>query len=306
MREAEIDAGPLRIAYREYGSADGWPCIMGHGFPYDVEAYADVGPLLAEAGARVLVPWLRGYGGTRFKPHLTMRSGEQAVLGGDMLALMDALGIERAVLGGYDWGGRAACIVAALWPDRVAGLVTGNAYNIFDHAKANEPLPAKMEVALWYQYFFHSERGRRALIEDRRDVCRTLWQMWSPSWGFSDVDFTASARSFDNPDFVDVVIHSYRHRYGLVPGDPAVAHIETRLTAQPVITVPTIAIDGEVDGVRGPTGGNPDKFSGPYDYRIWPDAGHNLPQEKPGDWVQAVLDVRAMGDTGLAGAGPLP
>ncbi|MEM7189695.1 MAG: alpha/beta hydrolase [Pseudomonadota bacterium] len=294
MREAEIEAGQLRVAYRDYGPEDGWPCIMGHGFPYTPEAYAEAAPLLADAGARVIVPWLRGYGPTRFLDPMTPRSGEQAALGADMLALMDALGIERAFVGGYDWGGRAACITAALWPERVEGLVSGNSYNIFDHSKANEPLPAALEAPLWYQYFFHSERGRRALIQDRRDVTRQLWKMWSPTWDFTEETFEASARDFDNPDFVDVVIQSYRHRYALVPGDPALAHIDTQLTAQPVVTVPTVSIDGEVDGVRPPIGGQYEQFSGPYDYRIWPDAGHNLPQERPQEWAQAVLDVRQM------------
>ena len=183
-----IDAGVLSIAYVEYGPASGWPCILGHGFPYDVHAYADAGPILADAGARVIVPYLRGFGPTRLLKADTPRSGEQAALGVDLLALMDALGIERAVLGGYDWGGRAACVVAALWPGRAQALVSGNSYNIQDIARAMEPASPSEEAALWYQYYFHSERGRRGLTKDRREIARLLWRMWSPAWAFDEAD----------------------------------------------------------------------------------------------------------------------
>ena len=296
MTPRRVSAGALDVAYLEYGPADGWPCIMGHGFPYDAHAYAECAPLLAEAGARVIVPWLRGYGPTRFLSDDTPRSGEQAALGADMLALMDALGIGRAVLGGYDWGGRAACVVAALWPDRVTALVTGNAYNIQNIARSWQPAGPAEEAAYWYQWYFHTERGRRGLAADRRGIARLLWQMWSPTWAFDDATFERSAAAFDNPDFVEVVIHSYRHRYGLVPGDPAVAHVETMLTAQPAISVPTVSIDGVDDGVHAHGDGRPGKFSGPFEHRLWPGAGHNLPQEKPADWARAVLDARAMAD----------
>jgi pimeloyl-ACP methyl ester carboxylesterase len=205
---------------------------------------------------------------------------------------MDTLGIGRAVLGGYDWGGRAACVVAALWPDRVAALVSGNSYNIQDIARAMEPAPPAEEASYWYQYYFHSERGRRGLIKDRRTIARQLWQMWSPTWKFDDATFGRSADAFDNPDFVEVVIHSYRHRFGLVAGDPAVAHIETRLTAQPAITVATITIDGDADGVNTGTAHHARKFTGPHQHRVFSQAGHNLPQERPADWAQAVLDAR--------------
>ncbi len=289
-----VRAGPLEVAYLEYGPPQGWPCIMGHGFPYDVHAYAEAAPILAEAGARVIVPYLRGYGPTRFLSMDTPRSGEQAALGADLLALMDALRIERAVVGGYDWGGRAACIVSALWPERVEALVSGNSYNIQNIARSWEPLPAAEEVALWYQYYFHSERGRRGLAKNRGDIARQLWRMWSPNWQFDDATFERSAEAFDNPNFVEVVIHSYRHRYGLVPGDPAVAHIETRLTAQPPITVPTISIDGYSDGVNTGTAHHTKQFTGPHEHRIFPGAGHNLPQERPADWARAVLDARTM------------
>jgi pimeloyl-ACP methyl ester carboxylesterase len=294
MHVKTINSGVLSVAYQEYGPTDGWPCIMGHGFPYDVHAYAQVAPILAEAGARVLVPYLRGYGHTRFLNSNTPRSGEQAALGADLRAFMDKLEIGHAVLGGYDWGGRAACIVSALWPDRVAALVSGNSYNIQDIARAMEPAPPAEEASYWYQYYFHSERGRRGLIKDRRAIARQLWRMWSPNWDFDDATFAQSADAFDNPDFVDVVIHSYRHRFGLVAGDPSVADIEVRLSQQPPISVATITIDGDDDGVNSGTSHHARKFNGPHQHRIFARAGHNLPQEKPADWAQAVLDARAM------------
>jgi pimeloyl-ACP methyl ester carboxylesterase len=293
--QTRIVATPaLEIACLEHGPPDGWPCILGHGFPYDVHAYGEVAPRLAAAGARVLVPWLRGYGPTRFRSDETPRSGEQAALGADLLAFMDALGIARAVLGGYDWGGRAACVVAALWPERAEALVTGNSYNIQDIARSGEPLPAIEEAALWYQYYFHSERGRRGLERDRRDIARTLWRMWSPTWAADEATFARTAASLDNPDFVPVVIHSYRHRFGLVPGDPAVAHVETRLTAQPAIAVPTVAIDGDADGVSPGTAHHRRHFGGPFEYQVFRGAGHNLPQERPADWADAVLAARRL------------
>jgi pimeloyl-ACP methyl ester carboxylesterase len=293
-----ITAGVLEVAYLETGPSDGWPCVQCHGFPYDVQAYAAVAPLLAAAGARVIVPYLRGYGPTRFLSRDTPRSGEQAVLAADLLALLDALAISRAVLAGYDWGGRAACIVAALWPERVVALVSANAYNIQNIAQALEPASPEQEAAFWYQYYFHTERGRRGLTENRRGITRLLWQRWSPQWSFDDTTFENTAPAFDNPDFVDVVIHSYRHRYGLVPGDPAAAHIETRLVAQPAISVPSITIDGTDDGVLiGSTSSHARKFTGPHEHRVFAGAGHNLPQERPAEWAQAVLDAREMAQT---------
>ncbi len=294
METKTVEAGVLNVAYRAYGPADGWPCILGHGFPYDVHTYEEVAPLLAEAGAQVIVPWLRGYGPTRFLSPDTPRSGEQAALGADLLALMDALGIERAVLAGYDWGGRAACIVSALWPDRVVALVSGNSYNIHDVPHSWEPLPPEEEQMLWYQYYFHSERGRRGLKGNRRALAHYLWRLWSPNWEFDEATFARSAEAFDNPDFVDVVIHSYRVRFGLVPGDPAFAHIETRLVAQPPITVPAITIDGDADGVNSGTAHHADRFTGPHEHRVFAGMGHNMPQERPAEWAQAVLDARAM------------
>ncbi|TNF62863.1 MAG: alpha/beta hydrolase [Burkholderiales bacterium] len=301
-----VDAGVLRVAFLEQGPTSGWPCILCHGFPYDVHAYAGVMAPLADAGARVIVPYLRGFGPTRFLSPHTPRSGEQAALAADLLALMDALQISSAVLAGYDWGGRAACIVSALWPQRVQALVSGNAYNIQDIARSGEPQPAQVEAALWYQYYFHAERGRRGLAGDRRGIARLLWRMWSPGWAFDDATFERTAAAFDNPDFVEVVIHSYRHRFALVPGDPAVAHIEKQLTLQPPIPVPTIAIDGSADGVNSGTRHHAGHFTGPYRHRVFAGAGHNLPQERPQDWVQAVLDARALaaGQGGWAAVSP--
>jgi len=297
-----VNTDVLQIAYLEAGSTTGWPCILNHGFPYDVECYRASIDALVAAGAHLYIPYLRGYGPTRFLSPKTPRSGEQAVLAQDLVSFMDAISIEKSVLAGFDWGGRAACIVAALWPERVVALVSGNSYNIQDIAQSGVPATAAEESAYWYQYYFHSERGRRGLQENRRGIARLLWERWSPTWEFTDADFDRSALSFDNEDFVDVVIHSYRHRYGLVPGDPRVAHIETRLTTQPGIEVPTIAIDGDVNGVSVSTADHAPKFTGKYEYRLFEDTGHNLPQERPGLWAQAIIDAKAMSDR--SGTGP--
>ena len=294
MEFKKIRAGVLNVAFWEAGPRYGWPCIMGHGFPYDVLAYEQVTPLLVNEGARVIIPYLRGYGPTRFISDITPRSGEQAALGSDLLALMDALEINQAVVGGYDWGGRAACVVSALWPERVTALVSGNSYNIQNISKSTEPIPAVQEAALWYQYYFQSERGRRGLTRGRRDIALQLWKMWSPAWNFDDATFNATASAFDNPDFVDVVIHSYRHRYGLATGDPMLIDMEAKLAHQPSISVPAVTIDGDVDGVNIGTAHHLNRFNGPHEHRIFSQAGHNLPQERPVDWAQAVLDARAM------------
>jgi pimeloyl-ACP methyl ester carboxylesterase len=264
-----------------------------HGFPYDIHAYSEVAPILSKAGCRVIVPYLRGYGPTRFLNQETPRSGEQAALGADLLALMDALAIPQAVLAGYDWGGRAACVVAALWPERCKGLVSFNSYNIQNIAQAMVPDLPENEHRLWYQYYFHSERGRAGLEKDRRAVTHLLWKLWSPTWRFNEDTFSKSAPSFDNPDFVDVVIQSYRHRFGLVEGDPAYAQIEARLGQQPAITVPTITFDGEDDGVRPPSrvGPHAQRFTGLRSHRVIPGVGHNMPQEVPEIFADAVLEL---------------
>ena len=288
-----IEAGVLDIAYFETGAADGPPVFLMHGFPYDIHTYAEVAPMLAEAGCRVIVPYLRGYGATRFLDAATPRSGEQAALGADLLALMNALHIPRAVLAGYDWGGRAACVVAALWPERCAGLVSFNSYNIQNIDKGMEPEKAENEHRYWYQYYFHNERGRAGLEKDRRGITRLLWKLWSPTWTFDDATFERSAAAFDHPDFVDVVVHSYRHRFGLVPGDPAYDYIERQLAAQPPIAVPTITFDGIDDGVREPADASAHaaKFTGQRSHRLVPGVGHNMPQEAPRLFADAVLEL---------------
>ena len=288
-----IRAGVLDIAYYESGPANGPPVFLMHGFPYHIHTYEEVAPIVADAGCRVIVPYLRGYGPTRFVSEATPRSGEQAALGADLLALMDALAIERAVLAGYDWGGRASCVVAALWPQRCAGLVSFNSYNIQNIAKGMQPDTPENEHRLWYQYYFHSERGRAGLAKDRRGVTKLLWKQWSPTWEFDDATFERSAAAFDHPDFVDVVIQSYRHRYGLVQGDPAYADIERRLAAQPVISVPTITFDGADDNVRppAPAAAFAHRFSGPRSHRLVPGVGHNMPQEAPRIFADAVLEL---------------
>ena len=292
-----IQAGVLDVALYETGPADGSPVFLMHGFPYDIHAYVEVAPLLATRGCRVIVPYLRGFGPTRFLSDATPRSGEQAALGADLLALMDALAIPRAVLAGYDWGGRAACVVAALWPERCAGLVSLNSYNIQNIAMAMTPDTPKNEYSLWYQYYFHNERGRAGLAADRRGICGLLWKLWSPTWPFDDATFERSAAAFDNPDFVDVVIQSYRHRFGLVAGDPALLDIERRLAAQPAITVPSITFDGTSDGVRppAPAAQHAHHFTGPRSHRIVTDVGHNMPQEVPQVFAEAVFELVQQG-----------
>jgi pimeloyl-ACP methyl ester carboxylesterase len=288
-----IDAGVLNIAYYEAGPADGPAVMLLHGFPYDIHSYVDVAPMLAVQGCRVIVPYLRGYGPTRFRDPTTFRSGEQAAMGADLMALMDALSISRAVFAGYDWGGRAACVGAALWPERCIGLVCVNSYLIQNIAKAMAPAKAAQEVALWYQYYFQLERGRAGLAANRRDIAKILWKQWSPNWQFDEACFERTAAAHDNPDYVDVVIHSYRHRFGLADGDPRYADIQRRLAALPAITVPAITLDGDGDGVAPATDGTASaaKFAGPRSHRVIPRAGHNLPQEEPEAFAAAVMEV---------------
>jgi pimeloyl-ACP methyl ester carboxylesterase len=288
-----VDAGVLNIAYYEEGPADGPVVMLLHGFPYDIHSYVDVAALLAAQGCRVIVPYLRGYGETRFRDPATPRSGEQAAVGADLMALMDALGIQRAVFAGYDWGGRAACIGAALWPERCIGLVSVNSYLIQDIANAMRPARPEREVPLWYQYYFQLERGRAGLAANRRGITRILWQQWSPNWHFDEPTLERTAAAHDNPDYVDVVIHSYRHRYGLADGDPQYADIQRRLAALPVITVPAITLDGDADGVASVTDGKSSaaKFTGRRSHRVIPRAGHNLPQEEPEAFAGAVMEL---------------
>lgn len=288
-----VRAGVLDVAYEAAGPASGPAVVLLHGFPYDVRAYDAVVPPLLRAGFRTIVPYLRGYGPTRFVADETPRSGQQAALGCDLLALLDALALPSAVLAGYDWGGRAACIVAALWPCRARGLVTCGGYNIQDIAGSVVPLDPEQEHRFWYQYYLHRARGRAGLAAHRRAFCRLLWRLWSPSWRFDEAAFERTAASFDNPDFVDVVVQSYRHRFGLAPGDHALETIEHRLASQPAITVPTIALEGGDDGVGPPDAADQGAlhFSGPYRRQVVPGVGHNLPQEWPEGFATAVLEV---------------
>jgi pimeloyl-ACP methyl ester carboxylesterase len=288
-----IDAGVLNIAYFEQGPAIGPVAILLHGFPYDIHSYVDVAPLLAARGFRVIVPYLRGFGATRFRDKTTLRSGEQAALGADVIALMDALRIKRAVLAGHNWGGRAACVAAALWPDRCAGLVTVNSYLIQDLGRAMVPIGPEYEAALWYEYYFQIERGRAGLTANRREIARILWEEWSPGWDFDDATFDRTAAAHDNSDYVDVVIHSYRHRFGQAAGDPQYAGLQQRLASLPPITVPAVTLDGDADGVlpAGDGRASAAKFTGRRVHRVVPGVGHNVPQEAPEAFAAAVMAV---------------
>lgn len=288
-----IRAGVLDVAYEEAGRADGVPVILLHGFPYDVRAFDEVAPLLAAAGCRVIAPYLRGYGPTRFLYPNTPRSGQQAVLAHDVLALMDAMSIDRAVLAGFDWGSRSACIVAALWPERALGIVCGAGYIIQDIARSLEPASPEQERRYWYQYYLHGERGRRGLEKYRFEIGKLLWRLWSPSWKFDDATYARTAKSFENPDFVAVAVHSYRHRYGLAPGDPAAEDTERRLAALPPVAVPAIALHGADDDVTpaAPADRQARFFTGRYESRTLKGIGHDIPQEAPREFADAVLAV---------------
>jgi len=303
MTVLSIDAGVLNVTYVESGPSDGWPVVLLHGFPYDIHAYDAVADILAAEGARVIVPYLRGYGPTRFLSPDTPRSGQQGALGADLLALLDALRIGTATVAGYDWGGRAACVVSALWPQRVRGLVSVQSYNIQNIAKSGQPAAPEDEHRFWYQYYMHVERGRAGLAQNRYDFCKLLWRLWSPKWEFTDETYDRTANAFDNPDFVDVVIQSYRHRFALAAGDPAYEDIERRLAEQPKISVPAITIDGDADGVAGPAGTAraASKFTGPHEHRVFEGIGHNVPQEAPEQFAEAVLDCAAIGTSAAGG-----
>jgi pimeloyl-ACP methyl ester carboxylesterase len=290
----QIDAGVLSVGYFEAGPADGPAVILLHGFPYDIHSYGEVAPLLAAAGWRVIVPHLRGHGTTRFLKADTPRTGQQSAVAQDIIALMDALGIRRALLAGYDWGARTACVAAVLWPARVAGVVSVNGYLVQDIARAGVPIPAKIEAGLWYQYYFATERGRSALVANRRDIARTIWAYNSPGWRFDEATFERSMASLDNPDYVAIVIHNYRFRLGLEPGHPAYAALEQLLASLPPVTVPAITLDGAADGVVPANDGKAQagRFSGPRSHRVVPGAGHNLPQEAPQAFADAVLSLQ--------------
>jgi pimeloyl-ACP methyl ester carboxylesterase len=284
-----VPAGALDVSVLSWGDEAAEPVILLHGFPYAAIGWSACGEVLAGMGYRVLAPELRGYGATRFRDAVTRRSGAQGALGADLLALMETLGIRRAVLAGHDWGGRAACVVAALWPERVRGLLTVGGWNIQDLASSLAPGSPAQEARHWYQWYFHTARGAAALAgrETRRALCREIWRMWSPGWAFSEDEFAASAEAWDNPDFAAVVIHSYRHRHQAVAGDPAHAGIEAALALRPVIAVPTLQVDGGADGVAAPRDDRA-RFAGPFAREVWEGVGHHPGQEAPERFAAAV------------------
>jgi pimeloyl-ACP methyl ester carboxylesterase len=283
----------LEIGYEEWGDAAGVPVVLLHGFPDDAHAWSEVAPPLAAQGCRVLAPYLRGYGPTRFRDATAPRMAQQAALGQDLVDFLDALGIERAALGGYDWGGRAACITAILAPARVRALVTIGGYNVQNTIAAPVPASALQERANWYQWYFNTERGHLGLEKNRREICRLLWRDWSPGWRFDDATFEQAAAAFDNPDFVPVVIHSYRHRYRNAPGEPRFDAIERRLAERPRIDVPSVILHGRDDGVDPPARSekHPALFPAGTERRVIPDAGHFLPREQPGAVVDALRSL---------------
>jgi pimeloyl-ACP methyl ester carboxylesterase len=291
----QIDAGVLRVGYAELGPADGSPVILLHGWPYDIHTYVDVGPLLAAKGYRVIVPFLRGHGTTRFLSDGTMRNAQQSALAADTIDLMDALGIEKAILGGCDWGARTVNIVAALWPERCKAMVSVSGYLIGSPQLGMVPLPPKAELQWWYQYYFATDRGRAGYQMYTRDFAKLIWQLASPQWNFDDATFDRSAAAFDNPDHVDIVMHNYRWRLGLAGGEPKYADLDNRLAEFPAIAVPSITLEGDANGAPHPDPGTyAKKFSGRYAHRlITGGIGHNLPQEAPEAFAQAVIDVAA-------------
>jgi len=289
----QIDAGVLDVGYAEAGRADGPPVILLHGWPYDIYSFVDVAPMLASAGYRVIVPYVRGYGTTRFLSGETPRNGQQSVVALDVIALMDALKIENATLAGFDWGARSADIVAALWPERCKALVSVSGYLIGSQEAGKIPLPPKAELQWWYQYYLATERGRVGYEKSRHDFAKLIWQLASPKWNFDDATFDRSAASFDNPDHVAIVTHNYRWRLALAQGEAKYDDLEGRLAEGPVITVPTITLEGDANGAPHPEPGSyAKKFSGKYSHRtITGGVGHNLPQEAPQAFAQAVVDV---------------
>ncbi len=292
----QIDAGLLNVGYVEMGPADGQPVLLLHGWPYDIHSYVEVAPMLAEAGYRVIVPHNRGFGTTRFLSEATMRNGQQGQIALDVVALMDALKIRQAILAGYDWGGRSANIVAAMWPERVKAMVSVNGYLINNRERNQIPLTPKAEHGWWYQFYFATERGKAGYTANTRDFNELMWRNNSPTWAFDEATYARSAASFENPDHAAIVIHNYRWRLSLVDGDPALDALEATLAGGPVIGVPAITIDGDSDGVVPATDGSAQakRFTGPRRHRIVKGVGHNLPQEAPRDFVAAVIDVDRM------------
>jgi pimeloyl-ACP methyl ester carboxylesterase len=291
----QIDAGPLNVGYAEAGPGNGPAVVLLHGWPYDIHSFVHVAPLLASAGYRVVVPYLRGYGTTRFLSSTTLRNGQQSALAQDIVDLLDALKIQKAILGGFDWGARTADIIAALWPERCKALVSVSGYLIGSQKAGKVPLPPQAEFQWWYQYYFATERGREGYDKYRREFSKLIWQLASPKWNFDETTFVRSAAAFDNPDHVSIVIHNYRWRLGLAEGEAKYDELEARLAASPNITVPTITLEGDANGAPHPEpGAYAKKFSGKYEHRtIDGGVGHNLPQEAPQAFAQAILDVAA-------------
>ncbi|MET0660199.1 MAG: alpha/beta hydrolase [Steroidobacteraceae bacterium] len=287
----QIDAGVLSVGYAEAGPADGRPVILLHGWPYDIHSYVDVAPMLASTGYRVIVPYLRGYGTTRFLSNETVRNGQQAALAVDVIALLDALKIDRAIVAGFDWGARSADIVAALWPERCKALVAVSGYLIVNLDANKRPLPPQAELGWWYQYYFATERGRIGYDQNRHDFAKLIWKIASPKWAFDDATFERSAAAFDNPDHVAIVIHNYRWRLSLAPGEPRYDEQEKKLSAGPVITVPAITIASDFDGAAASGAAYAKKYSGKYSHRILEGIGHNVPQEAPRAFADAILEV---------------
>jgi pimeloyl-ACP methyl ester carboxylesterase len=287
----QINAGVLNIGYAEAGPANGPPVILLHGWPYDIHSYVDVAPILASSGYRVIVPYLRGYGTTRFLSNETFRNGQQSAVALDIIALMDALKIERAILGGYDWGARTADVVAALWPERCKALVSVSGYLIIN-LKANlQPLPPAAELGWWYQYYFATERGLLGYTQNTHDFNKLIWKLASPKWHFDDVTFDRTAASFNNPDHASIVIHNYRWRLSLAKGDPQYDSLEQKLAGAPVITVPAITISSDFDGAASDGAAYRQKFSGQYSHQVLKDIGHNVPQEAPEAFAKAIVEV---------------
>jgi pimeloyl-ACP methyl ester carboxylesterase len=289
----QIDAGVLNVGYAEAGTANGRPVILLHGWPYDIHSFVDVAPLLASQGYRVIVPYLRGYGTTRFLSNETFRNGQPSAIALDIIALMDTLGIDTAILAGFDWGARTADIIAALFPERCKALVSVSGYLISSQASGKMPLPPKAELQWWYQYYFATDRGQSGYDKYRHDFAKLIWQLASPKWNFDDATFDRSAASFNNPDHVSIVIHNYRWRLGLAQGEPKYDDLEKRLAEAPIITVPTITLEGDANGAPHPEPSSyAQKFSGRYSHRtITGGIGHNLPQEAPQDFAQAIVEA---------------
>ena len=287
----QVDAGPLNVGYAEDGPPDGQPVILLHGWPYDIHSYVDVAPMLAERGFRVIVPYLRGFGSTTFRSSATMRNGQQAAVASDVIALMDALDIPDAVIGGFDWGARSADAVAALWPQRCRGLVAVGGYILVNLEANQKPLSPRAELGWWYQYYFATDRGERGYRENTRAFNELIWHEASPLWSFDAATYDRSAAAFANPDHVAVVVHNYRWRLGLAPGEPEYDELERRLAARPVIAVPTITLASDFDGPARDGAAYRDWFTGRYSHRVLDGIGHNVPQEAPRQFADAVIEV---------------